>query len=181
MKMIVKRVSQYTMRIVVWLWCVNDESAWYNTGEMGERLRPFPTGRGDKVEDRRLGGACLPCLGAPSAECFKCSEVFVLNISLIFQTLSSVRNQVGEARHSGLWLFRKYLNTQILWKSTGQRGGRWEDIYILCVKYLCCFTDVCQVGCLALESRKMVFSVFWTARSLTPNFSSWLPNGNYSG
>lgn len=28
---VVRNASEYTMCIVVWLWCVNDESIWYNT------------------------------------------------------------------------------------------------------------------------------------------------------
>lgn len=70
--------------------------------------------RGERGKLAEAGEGCLPCLDASSEECFKCSEVFLLNISLLFSDSASVRNQAGEAPHSGPCLFHKYLNTQIL-------------------------------------------------------------------
>lgn len=182
MKMIVKRVSQYTMCIVVWLWCVNDESAWYNADEIvGEQLPALP--HRERGERGRLWiwgrlftlSWCIQCRMFSMLWSVCAKHIFN------FSESASVRKQVGEAMHSGLCLFHQYLNIQILWKILCSGGGWVGKVYILCVKYLCCFVDICQVGCLALESSKMAFSVSWASRSLTPNFYSWLPNWNYSG
>lgn len=138
MKMIVKKVSQYTMCIVVWLWCVNDESAWYNTNEIvGEQPQPFPTGRSDEGEVCGWGEGCLLCLDASNIGCYKSYEVFLLNISLIFQVLVVLVLQVEGALHSGMWLFHKYLNTQILRKILCSGDG----------KHLCSLCEVFVLPC----------------------------------
>lgn len=63
--------------------------------------QPFPHGEMIKAKCVDEGKA-VHCPDASKAGCLKCSQVFVLNLSLIFSDPTSVSNQVEDAMHSGL-------------------------------------------------------------------------------